>query len=240
MKRRNKIILAIIVILILAIGAYAGFKITQISSEPDLLEGEQNVLILGIDESEQRQGLGAVDMAFIIHLSNGTVTNYTEIYPGGMTHFEVAEPPEYQAMGAGPNLLLHDSFYWADSQKCLRLAKEIVEQNTGENITMTVGITSQALDQICAAAAPIHDENGNVITIRGIDFIREDQSANGVTRGDAVIHFAKILVKEAQDDNKKKAMIEAALDQYSKGQIVMSPEGVFEKLIASKGIEMLF
>lgn len=240
MKTRNKIILAIIAIIIIALGAFTAIKFNELSSEEDLLKGDQNLLVLGIDESETRPGLGAVDMAFIVHLSDGVVTNYTPIYPGGMRHESVSEPEEFQALGAGSMLLLHDSFYWEDSEKDSILAKEIVEQNTGENITMTVAITASALDQICIAAEPLYDENGNEITIRGIDFIREDQSSNGNSRGDAVIRFAKILINAAQDENIKNSMMQAAFDQYNQGQIVMYPQGVFEKLLASKGLDAIF
>ena len=241
MKRRNKIILAIIVILILAIGAYAGFKITQISSEPDLLEGEQNVLILGIDESEQRQGLGAVDMAFMVHLENGTIKNYTPVFPHGMTHPTVQEPAEYQSAGAGQMLLLHDCFYWDDPQKDLQYAKEIVEHsNQSMKVDAVVGVTTAGIDAILEAASPIEVKN-QTVTVKAIDLIRENDQLHGggMSRGEAVKLIIRGLVKASKDPNKKSKMINAAMDQYSQGNIVVYPKGVFVKLIASKGVDAL-
>ena len=67
----------------------------------------KNVLVLASDKEEQQNG--AVDMAFMIHLENGSIANYTPVYPGGMTHPSKPEPAE---AGVGGNLLLHDSLWY--------------------------------------------------------------------------------------------------------------------------------
>ena len=49
----------------------------------------------------------------------------------------------------------------------------------------------------------------------------------------------KQKTETTKSDDKKATMIQAALDEYSKGNIVMQPEGSFTKLLATKGIESL-
>ena len=73
----------------------------------------------------------------------------------------------------------------------------------------------------------------------GIDIIREEQYTGGQTRGAAVMDIVKAAGHAASDPFKKAEMVNAALDQYSKGNIVMDPPGAFVGLLASKGINNL-
>ena len=136
-------------------------------------------------------------------------------------------------------LLLHDSFYWEDSQKCLKYAKEIVEYNQNVSLDAVVGVSSSSIDVIIKAAGPI-DINGTEMNVSGIDLIREKDWGEGMDRAEAVKILIRGLVKASKDKNKKDKMVKAALDEYSKGKIVMYPEGAFVKLLASKGIESIF
>ena len=47
------------------------------------------------------------------------------------------------------------------------------------------------------------------------------------------------LADAAQDPSKKSTMVQTALDQYSKGNIIMTPEGSFTRLLATKGFESI-
>ena len=115
-------------------------------------------------------------------------------------------------------------------------AKEIVEYRTNTKIDSVVAINSQALDAILSAAGPL-EINGKTTNASGIDIIREDGSG-GVSRGDAVMGIVKAAAKAASSNpNVKSSMVNAALDQYSKGNIVMTPQGSFVGLLATKGIE---
>lgn len=238
MDRTRKIIIAIIiVVLIILVAIIAGTLF--ISQNKDLSEGNKNILVCAIDESENRPGMGACDMAFIVTLNNGTLKNYTAVYPGGLTHPTAKEPSEAQSQGAGSALLLHDAFWDDDNAEDMRLAKEIVEYNTNIQIDSVVAINTEALDAVLNAAGTINI-NGTPTTVSGIDIIREEDWGNGVSRGDAVLDIVKAAAKEAKDPNKKSAMVNAALDQYSKGNIIMDEEGAFAGLLASKGIETFF
>jgi len=60
-----------------------------------------------------------------------------------------------------------------------------------------------------------------------------------MTRGDAVMVLVRALSKAATDPDKRNTMVKVALDQHSKGNIVMIPEGSFRGLLATKGLEAL-
>ena len=238
MDRTKKMIIAIIIVVLIGLFAIIA-SVLFIDNDVDLEEGSKNILVCAIDESENRPGMGACDMAFIVHIENGTLKNYTPVYPGGMTHPNATEPSEAQSQGAGSALLLHDAFWDADNRKGMQLAKEIVEYRTNSKIDSVVAINTQALDAVLSAAAPL-EVNGQVINASGLDFIREEDWGKGVSRGDAVIEIVKAAANSASDPVKKSAMINAALDQYSKGNIIMDQQGAFVGLLASKGIETFF
>ncbi|MBQ2654475.1 MAG: DUF4012 domain-containing protein [Methanobrevibacter sp.] len=238
MDRTRKLLIAIlIVVLIGLITIIAGALF--IGHDTELTEGNKNILVCAIDESEPRPGMGACDMAFIVTLDNGTLKNYTAIYPGGLTHPTAAEPAEAQSQGAGSKLLLHDAFWSADNAEAMKLAKEIVEYNTNMKIDSVVAVNTEALDAVLNAAGPI-DINGTPTNVSGIDIIREEDWGNGVSRGDAVLNIVKSAARAAKDPEVKSAMINAAIDQYSKGNIIMDQQGAFVGLLASKGIETFF
>ena len=239
MNRTRRIILVIIIVVLIGLAAIIAGTFILKDSSSELSNGDKNVLVCAIDESEDRPGMGACDMAFIVTLNNGSLKNYTPVYPGGMTHPNASEPLEAQQQGAGSALLLHDAFWEADNAKGMQLAKEIVEYRTNTSIDSVVAINSEALDAILTAAGPL-EINGQTTNASGIDIIREEDSNQGVSRGDAVMNIVKAAAQKTTDSNVKSAMVNAALDQYSKGNIIMDQEGAFVGLLASKGIENLF
>lgn len=239
MNRTKRLIIAILLVVFVGLMAIIAGALF-IGHDTELTQGDKNILVCAIDEGENRPGMGACDMAFIIHLENGTLKNYSAIYPGGMTHPTVAEPSEAQQQGAGSALLLHDAFWDADNELGMRYAKEIVEYHTDSSIDSVVAINSQALDAILQAAGPL-EINGELTNASGIDIIREEDWGNGVSRGDAVMGIVKAAAKAASSNpDVKSAMVNAALDQYSKGNIIMDQQGAFVELLASKGFESIF
>ena len=238
MNRTKKLIISILIVVLIGLcSIIAGalfFGDTSIINT-----GNQHILVCAIDESEPRAGMGACDMAFIVTLDNGTLKDYTAFYPGGMTHPTAAEPEEYQKQGAGAKLLMHDAFYDSDNSKGLQLAKEIVEANKHIHIDQVVAVNSEGLDAVLAAAGPL-EVNGEVTNASAIDIIREEDWNQGISRGEAVLNIVKAAADKAKDPDVKSAMINAALDQFSKGNIIMSGPGDFATLLASKGIENFF
>ena len=238
MDRTKKLIIGIIIIVLIGLIAIIAGALF-IGHDTELNEGTKHILVCAIDESEPRPGMGACDMAFIVTLDNGTLKDYTAIYPGGLTHPTASEPAEAQSQGAGARLLLHDAFWDSDNAQDMRLAKEIVEYNTNSKIDSVVAVNTEALDAVLNAAGPI-DINGTKTNVSGIDIIREEDWGNGVSRGDAVLDIVKAAARAAKDPEVKSAMVSAAIDQYSKGNIIMDQQGSFVGLLASKGIETFF
>lgn len=238
MNRTRKIILSILIVVLIALIALIA-SVVFLGQNSDLMSGEKTILVCAIDEGETRPGMGACDMAFIVHLKDGALKSYAPFYPGGMKHPTASEPAEYQKQGAGPRLLMHDSFHDRDNEKSMKLAKEIVEYNTNESIDCVVAVNSEALDAILKAAGPL-EIHGSQTNASGIDIIREENWGQGASRGDAVMDVVKAVAKKTYDSNRKSAMINAATDQYARGNIVMDRQGDFVGLLAAKGIENLF
>lgn len=238
MSTRKKLILAILFVIL--IGLLASIYGT-LNTGPDLTQESGDILILAADKYEQSNG--GVDMAFMIHLENGSFKNYTPIYPGDMTH---PTQPASSAIGGG-KMFMHDSLYDGVDDG-MQYAKEIVEYNTNFTPDAVVLVYDEAVDNVINTIRPLK-VNGEVKDINATDIIRENDAYAGyagnenvpgtMSRGDAVMVLVKALAEAAANPDKKAKMIDAALDQYSKGNIVMQPEGSFTKLLATKGIESI-
>ena len=237
MKRYKKLIIAILlVILIGLLSIIAG----ALFSGPDLTQESKDILVLASDKYEQPNG--SVDMAFMVHLENGSLKNYTPVYPGGMTH-----PTQPAPGGIGGNMYLHDCL-WDGVENGVKYAQEIVEYNTGLHSDAVVIIYDEGLDNIIDTIRPL-EVNGEVTNLSASDIVSSKDAYNGyagsenvqgtMSRGDAVMVLTKALATAAQNPDKKATMIQAALDEYSKGNIIMIPEGSFTKLLATKGFEQL-
>ena len=238
MQRRKKLIIAIL--LVILIGLLASIY-GALNTGPNLTEEDKDILILAADKYEQSNG--GVDMAFMIHLENGSFKNYTPIYPGGMTH---PTQPASSALGGG-KMFLHDSLY-DGIENGMQYAKEIVEYNTNMTPDAVVLVYDEGVDNVIDSIRPIKVD-GVETNLSATDIIRENDAYNGyagsenmpgtMSRADAVMVLVKALAKAAADPDKKATMAKAALDEYSKGNIVMQPEGSFTKLLATKGIESI-
>ena len=79
MNRRNKIIIILVIVIIVGIVAVIA---NSFLSTPTLTLGDKNILVLAVDKNEQSGG--GLDMAFMVELDNGTIANYTPVYPGGV------------------------------------------------------------------------------------------------------------------------------------------------------------
>lgn len=238
MNRTKKLIIAIL--LVILVGLLASIY-GALNSGPDLSQENKDILVLAADKYEQSNG--GVDMAFMIHLENGSFHNYTPIYPGGMTH---PSQPASSAIGGG-KMFLHDSLY-DGVEDGMQYAKEIVESNTNMTADAVVVVYDEGVDNIINSVRPLKVD-GEVTNLSATDIIRENDAYNGyegnegvtgtMSRGDAVMVLVKALAQAAAKPDKKATMIKTALDEYSKGNIIMQPEGSFTKLLATKGIESI-
>lgn len=238
MTRTKKLIIAILIVIL--IGLLASIY-GALNSGPNLTEENKDILLLTADKYEQSNG--GVDMAFMIHLENGSFANYTPIYPGEMTH---PTQPASSALGGG-KMFLHDCLYDGIDDG-MQYAKEIVEANTNLTADAVVLVYDEGVDNIIDSIRPLKVD-GVETNLSATDIIRENDAYNGyagnegvtgtMSRSDAVIVLVKALAQAAANPDKKATMVQAALNEYSNGNIVMQPEGSFTKLLATKGIESL-
>ena len=238
MTRTKKLIIAILIVIL--IGLLASIY-GALNTGPNLTQENKDILLLTADKYEQSNG--GVDMAFIIHLENGSFANYTPVYPGGMTH---PTQPASSALGGG-KMYLHDCLYDGIDDG-MQYAKEIVEANTNLTADAVVLVYDEGVDNIIDSIRPLKVD-GVETNLSATDIIRENDAYNGyagnegvsgtMSRSDAVMVLVKALAQAAANPDKKATMIQAALNEYSKGNIVMKPEGSFTNLLATKGIESL-
>ncbi|WP_432645796.1 DUF4012 domain-containing protein [Methanobrevibacter sp.] len=237
MKRSKKLIIAILLVILLGLIAFIAGTLFM---TPDLSHETKNILVLASDKEEQPNG--GVDMAFIVRLENGSLKNYTPVYPGGMTH-----PTKSAPGNLGGPMMLHDCL-WNGLDEGMQNAKEIVESRTGMHADAVVVVYDKGIDNIIDSIRPLKI-NGVETDLNATDIIRQNDAYNGyagnenvqgtMSRSDAVMVLAKALANTAKDPVKKSTMVQAALKEYSNGNIVMEPQGSFTKLLATKGFESL-
>ena len=238
MRRRKKLIIAILVVILIGLLSVIGGALFM--SGPDLTQEDKNILVLAADKYEQSNG--GVDMAFLVRLENGSLANYTPIYPGELTH-----PTQPAPGGLSGNMHMHDCL-WDGLDVGMQYAKEIVESRTNYTVDSVVVVYDEGIDNIIDSVRPL-EVDGVETNLSATDIIRENDAYNGyagnegvtgtMSRGDAVMVLVKALSTKAKDPNAKATMVKAAVNEYSKGNIVMTPEGAFTKLLATKGFESL-
>jgi anionic cell wall polymer biosynthesis LytR-Cps2A-Psr (LCP) family protein len=236
-KMSKKIILLIIILVL--VGIAAGYVIYQ-NEQPastNIMKGNHTILLLTADPSEKRPGIGAVDMAFAIGVSNGSVTNLTPIYPGEMRSATATEPPE---AGTG-KMLLHDSLWYADTAADVKNSQEIVETNTGIKTDAVVIVTPEAVDAILNSIGPIDVPGYTNGTNASINYIRNmtEEKGSTLSRGQASELLMKPVLSAMKDPSKSPALFQAALQQYLKGNIVVIPSDLMTQFAIAKGLKLI-
>ena len=231
---KKKILIIIILILIAAIAAFVIYQYEQPESK-NVMRGTHNILLLCADPSEKRPGVGGVDMAFAVQVVDGNVKNITSIYPGGMMHPTAMEPAE----ASTGRLMLHDTLWDANPAVGAKLAQETVQYNTGIKTDAVVIVTPTAIDAFIAAIGPINVPGQGNVTGNSIEFLRAEQNSGGMNRSSAVQSIMKPILSATKDPTKYAALAQVAVDQYSKGNIVVVPKDLFSQFIISKGINTI-
>jgi len=231
----KKILLIIILLLIVIAAAFVIYQYEQPAST-NVMKGNHTLLLLTVDPSEQRPGMGGVDMAFAVNTVDGNVKNMTPIYPGGMMHPTAMEP----AAASTGRLMLHDTLWDADPAVGAKLAQETVEANTGIKTDAVVMITPDAIDAMIASVGPINVPGQGTVTGNSIQFLRAEQNSGGMSRGTAVESIMKPILNATKDPSKYSALAQIAVDQYMKGNIQVVPSSLFTQFAVSKGINAIF
>lgn len=237
MKLKQKIAIILLLFSATFIG-YIDYVALTTSSSENIMKGDHSVLMLCVDPSEKRPGMGAVDMAFVIHTHDGHVVNTTPIYPGGMSH-PTASPPQYLKENQGVNVLyLHDSLWDKDVEKGAKLAQEIVEYNTGYKTDAVVILNPDAVDALIQSIGPITINGQTYVNGSSIEFLRNEQYG-GMSRGNAVEGMMKAIMNKSSDPANYSKLLQTGASEYTKGNIVVIPKDLFIKLLISNGLGTL-
>lgn len=235
----RKGILVVILILIFVIGASTAFLIYQYEqpSSTNVMKGDHNILLLLADTDEKRPGIGAVDMAYAIHVVNGNIMNLTPIYPGGMKSDKIMEPA---AAGSG-KMKLNDALWYADTTTDAANAQEIVQYNTGIKTDAVVIITPAAVDAMINSVGPIYVQGYGYVTHDSIDVIRNltEEKNSTLSRGQGTDLLMNPVLAAAKDPNKSPALFQAVVEQYLQGNIVVIPKDLFTQFAISKGLNTM-
>lgn len=232
----KKILLIIILILIGISAAFVIYQYKQPAST-NIMKGDHNILLLTADPSEKRPGVGAVDMAFAIHVVDGNVTNLTPIYPGGMMSPTQPAPP-----GVGTaRLMLHDSLWNKDPAIGAKYAQETVEANTGIKTDSVIIVAPESVDALINSVAPMNVPGYGTGNNASIEFIRNVTEGKNSTmsRGDATELLMKPLIAAAKDPSKSSALFQAVVQQYLKGNIIVIPKDLMTQFAVSKGLKLV-
>jgi hypothetical protein len=234
---RKKLIVLIIILAL--IGVSAGYVIYQYEqpASTNVMKGDHNVLVLLADTDEKRPGIGAVDMAYAIHVTDGNVKNITPIYPGGMVSSTLPEP----AAAGGGKLKLNDALWNADTTADAADAQSIVQENTGIKTDAVVILTPSAVDAVVATVGPINIPGYGSITNNSIDVIRNltEKKNSTMTRGQATDLIMNPILEAAKNPTKAPALFQVVAQQYLSGNIVVIPKDLMTQFAISKGISSL-
>ena len=235
----KKKLLIIILILIGAIGVSAAFMIHQYEqpSTTNIMKGDHNILLLLADTDEKRPGIGAVDMAYTIHVLDGNIRNLTPIYPGGMKSDKIMEPA---AAGSG-KMKLNDALWYADTATDAANAQEIVQYNTGIKTDAVVILTPTAVDAMINSVGPIYVPGYGNVTHDSIDAIRNltEEKNSTLSRGQGTDLLMKPILAAVKDPSKSPALFQAIVEQYLEGNIIVIPKDLFTQFAISKGLSAM-
>jgi hypothetical protein len=233
----KKLILVLFVILLAgSVIAYGAYQYEQPESV-NIMKGDHNVLIL-LTNDKENPGTEVVDMAFSIHLINGNIGNVTPIYPQGMRSTTLKEPTSF---GTG-NLLLKDTFWNNDTTKDAVNAQLIIHENTGINTDAVVIVKYPAANAFLLAISPVnipgYGEVGSNNSEAFLKYMTFDVPTTTLKAGETAVVLPPIYAA-ASNPNKRPALIQAAIQQYIEGNIIVIPQHIIPQIAISKGSEYL-
>lgn len=233
MRRLTKALVIIVVVLAVIVGALTFLYLDENGPLQSTLNGK--ILVLCVDPSEPRPGPGAVDMAFVMELEDGNLNNMTSVYPGGMRHPTAEAPGEVKSQGVNV-LLLHDSLWSEDTANDAQLAQEIVEYNMGIKTDVVVMVNPDAIDAVVMAIGGVNVEGQGYVQGDTLEFLRNEQSEGGLSRGNAIESLAKGIKSAAQNKDKRQIIINTIISQYNAGNIIVEPTDWAVRFLTAESI----
>ncbi len=233
-----KTIIFILVVILLAgsIVAYGAYQSAQPSST-NIMKGDHNVLIL-LTNDEQNPGTQVVDMAFSIKLVNGNIGNVTPIYPLGLRSTTLKEPSSY---GTG-NLLLKDTFWNNDTTQDAADAQKIVQENTKIKTDAVIIIKYPAANAFLNAISPVnipgYGEVGSNNSEAFLKYMTFNVPTSTLRAGETAVVLPPIY-RAATNSSKQTALVEAGIQQYIQGNIIVIPQNIIPQIVISKAVNFL-
>ena len=201
------------------------------------MKGDHNVLIL-LTNDKQNPGTQVVDMAFSIKLVNGNIGNITPIYPLGLRSTTLKEPT---SIGTG-NLLLKDTFVNSNTTQDAANAQKIVQENTKIKTDAVIIIkypaTKAFLDAISPVNIPGYGEVGSNNSEAFLKYMTFDVPTSTLKAGETQVVLPPIY-KAATSSSKQPALVEAAIQQYIEGNIIVIPQNIIPQIAISKAMNYL-
>jgi len=236
MRNLYKILIVVVLILIGSVAAFTIYTYEQPSSS-NVMKGNHDILVLLADTDEQRPGIGAVDMAYVFHVTNGDIKNITTLYPGGMRSKTIDEPA---AAGTG-KMLLNDALWYNNTTQDAQYAQSIVQDNTNIKTDAVVIITPPAVDAVVNAVGPINVPGYGAVTNNTIDVIRNltEKKNSTLSRGNATDLIMNPIMAAAKNPAKAPGLFQVVIQQYMAGNIVVIPKDLMTQFAISKGINSL-
>lgn len=198
-----------------------------LADENNLSTGNINVLVLCVDPSEQRGGMGGIDTVIVLSFKNWKINGIKPVFPANMYH-PTAIPPlslqQHHARCKVPShYYLHDCLWEPDNAQGAKLAKETFEYNTGIKTNFVIMINPQAVDAIINALGPLKVQGQGYVNGSSIDLIRDEQYTQDISRVNAVKSLANSIHIAIHNTSKYPEVLLAILTQYIKGNIVVVP-----------------
>lgn len=236
MKTIFKILIVVILVLVGSVAAFSIYQYEQPAST-NVMKGDHSILLLLADTDEKRPGIGAVDMAYVFHVTDGNVKNITTLYPGGMRSKTIDEPA---AAGTG-KMLLNDALWYNNTTQDAQYAQSIVQENTGIKTDAVVIVTPAAVDAVVNAVGPINVPGYGDVTNNTMDVIRNltEKQNSTLSRGNATDLIMNPILSAAKNPSKAPALFQVIIQQYLNGNIVVIPKNLMTQFAISKGINSL-
>lgn len=232
----NSKIAPLIIIVVVIVGGLAGYLLYTYNTAVKGGSWENHqLLVIMIDDTEPQGGggPGAVDMAYVLNFTNGSLTNMTPIYPGDIEPSNnISAPPD---VPVETNLKLVDSFYWSNLTRDSQYAQEIVQQSTGIQTDGVVILKPAAVNAIISAIGPVF-VNGNPVGNDSLTFVRTLQSEDNMTRGPAVEALANAIKNAATNNSKIPVLISTLTSQYAQGNLIVIPSSLFNQMVTEESL----
>lgn len=196
------------------------------AKEVNITTGEATILILCVDPSEGKAGVGGVDAIIISKIKNWQINSIEPIWPGHIYH-PTAKPPQdlkehlTQYKLDPVHYYLHDCFWQGNTQAGAKLAAETLEYNTKIKANFVIIINPQAVDTIIQTVGPVYVPGQGYVNGNSIELLRDQHRNQGISRSESLNSLFNGIITASKDKSKYLSIVYALVTGYLKGNIVL-------------------